>query len=121
MLILSVLAVAPRHGYGIAQALVSVGLQPIKGAQLYPALVRLEDEGAVVAKWERSESGPARKVYELTAAGHAQREEVRAQWHAFVAAAEAVGKAAPADHTETHRPAGRSPSGTDPDASMRRR
>ena len=28
-----------------AQALVSAGLQPIKGAQLYPALVRLEDQG----------------------------------------------------------------------------
>ena len=69
MLVLDVLAVAPRHGYGISQALVSVGLQPIKGAQLYPALVRLEDDGAIASRWEQSGSGPARKVYELTAAG----------------------------------------------------
>lgn len=91
MLILSVLAVAPRHGYGISQALVSAGLQPIKGAQLYPALVRLEDEGAVVAQWEQSESGPARKVYELTATGHALREDLHTQWRVFMTAAEAVG------------------------------
>jgi len=93
MLILSVLAVAPRHGYGISQALMSAGLQPIKGAQLYPALVRLEDEGAIVAQWEQGESGPARKVYELTAAGRALRAELRAQWDAFIDAAEAVGRA----------------------------
>ena len=91
MLILSVLAVAPRHGYGISQALVSAGLQPIKGAQLYPALVRLEDEGAIVAQWEQSESGPARKVYELTAAGDALRADLLAQWRTFMKAAEAVG------------------------------
>ncbi|WP_182112383.1 MULTISPECIES: PadR family transcriptional regulator [unclassified Actinotalea] len=90
MLVLDVLAVAPRHGYGIAQALVSAGLQPIKGGQLYPLLVRLEDEGAITAGWEESESGPARKVYELTPAGRARREDLRAQWRAFVEAAEAV-------------------------------
>ena len=93
MLILNVLSAAPRHGYGISQSLVSAGLQPIKGAQLYPALVLLEDEGAIVARWEQSESGPARKVYELTAAGQAQREELRGQWFAFIDAAEAVGRA----------------------------
>jgi len=91
MLILSVLAVAPRHGYGIAQALVAVGLQPIKGAQLYPALARLEDEGAIVAQWEQSGSGPARKVFELTTAGGEQLKELRSEWYAFLAAVDAVG------------------------------
>ncbi len=93
MLILRVLAVAPRHGYGISQALVSAGLQPIKGAQLYPALVRLEDEGAIVAQWEQSDSGPARKVYELTDTGLRQLEDLSAQWRAFMSAVEGVGRA----------------------------
>ncbi|WP_226830809.1 PadR family transcriptional regulator [Brevibacterium sp. FME17] len=93
MLILDVLAVAPRHGYGISQALVAAGLQPIKGAQLYPALVRLQDQGAIVAQWEESESGPARKVYELSAAGRAQGAALRAEWHSFIDAAEAIGRA----------------------------
>ena len=92
MLVLDVLTIAPRHGYGISQALVGAGLQPIKGAQLYPTLVRLEDDGAIESRWEQSESGPARKVYELTAAGRAQRESLRAQWRAFLAATEAVGE-----------------------------
>lgn len=91
MLILDVLAVAPRHGYGISQALVACGLQPIKGAQLYPALARLEDEGAILAQWEQSESGPARKVYELTGAGRGQRQALRAEWDEFITAAAAVG------------------------------
>ena len=91
MLILSVLAVAPRHGYGISQGLVAAGLQPIKGAQLYPALVRLEEEGAITAQWEEdSGAGPARKVYELTAEGHRQLQELRDQWSAFLAAVDTV-------------------------------
>ena len=90
MLILKVLAVAPRHGYGISQALVSVGLQPSKGAQLYPALVRLEDEGAILAQWEQGGSGPARKVYELTPAGRQQLEDLRMQWEMFMRSVESL-------------------------------
>ncbi len=93
MLVLDVLAVAPLHGYGVSQALVQAGLQPIRGAQLCPALARLEDEGAIAAQWEQSESGPARKVYGLTTAGRSQREELRAQWSAFIDATETVGRA----------------------------
>lgn len=91
MLILRVLAAAPRHGYGISQALVSAGLQPIKGAQLYPALVRLEDEGAIIAQWEQGDSGPARKVYELTPTGHQQLEDLGVQWEMFMHAVQALG------------------------------
>lgn len=90
MLILKVLAVAPRHGYGISQALVSVGLQPIKGAQLYPALARLEDDGTIVAQWEQGGSGPARKVYELTPAGQQQLEDLGTQWEMFMHAVETL-------------------------------
>lgn len=105
MLILDVLAVAPRHGYGVSQALVSAGLQPIKGAQLYPALVRLEDEGAIKAQWEQSESGPARKVYELTATGRERRQDLRTQWDTFIASTEAIRRA------EQAQPARPSPAG----------
>lgn len=93
LLVLSTLATAPRHGYGIAQVLVSAGLQPIKGGQLYPALVRLEDEGAIEAQWEESGPGPARKVYHLTAAGRARLEQLHAEWRTFIDAVEAVRRA----------------------------
>ncbi|MGC5024237.1 PadR family transcriptional regulator [Tsukamurella sp. DT100] len=95
LLILGVLESAPRHGYGVSAALVEVGLQPIKGAQLYPALVKLENDGWIVAEWEQSESGPARKVYELTDAGRAELARLREEWCEFTAAAAALG-AAPA-------------------------
>ncbi len=96
MLILRVLAVAPRHGYGISQALVAAGLQPIKGAQLYPALGRLEDDGAITARWEQSGPGPARKVYELTATGQEQLHDLSAQWLAFGTAVDALSRPHPA-------------------------
>jgi len=95
MFILDVLAAAPRHGYGISQALVAAGLQPVKGAQLSPTLVRLEDEGAIAAHWEETESGPARKVYELTASGCSQGAALRGEWQAFLEAAQAVGRVDP--------------------------
>ena len=90
MLVLDVLSVAPRHGYGIAQALVVAGLQPIKGAQLYPALARLEDDAAITSEWEQGESGPARKVYALTAFGKEQRADLHEQWRAFTDATRSV-------------------------------
>lgn len=95
LLILGVLETAPRHGYGVSAALVDVGLQPIRGAQLYPALVKLENDGCIAAEWEQSESGPARKVYELTDAGRAELARLREEWRVFTAAAAALG-AAPA-------------------------
>lgn len=100
MLILTVLAIAPRHGYGISQALVSVELQPVKGAQLYPALARLEEEGAINAEWEQGDSGPARKVYKLTPTGRQQLEDFRAQWQMFMQAVQALGSE-PAGTKET--------------------
>ena len=105
MLLLRVLAVAPRHGYGISQALVSAGLQPIKGAQLYPALGRLEDDGAITARWEQSGPGPARKVYELTPAGHEQLHELNDQWEAFMTAVETLGRPDPAATADQAPPA----------------
>lgn len=93
LLIFGVLEVAPRHGYAISAALVEVGLQPIKGAQLYPALVKLENGGLIVATWEQSDSGPARKVYELTEAGRVEMTRLRAEWREFTASAAALGAA----------------------------
>lgn len=93
LLMLRVLASGPRHGYGISQALVDAGLQPIKGAQLYPVLVKLEADGAIAATWEPGDGGPARKVYGLTDAGRAQLSAMEAEWAEFVKAGERLGNA----------------------------
>ena len=90
LLMLRVLHSSPRHGYGISQALVDAGLHPITGAQLYPALVKLEADCAISAGWEEGASGPARKVYSLTARGRERLAELENEWQAFVVAASRV-------------------------------
>ncbi len=59
------------HGYGIARELdeKTDGLLEVKEGTLYPILHRLRNERLLNVRIERSESGPARKVYVLTGEG----------------------------------------------------
>lgn len=41
----------------------------IDAGAVYRRLRNLEDQGLVISNWEPSESGPAKRVYELTPAG----------------------------------------------------
>lgn len=56
-----------------------------------PALVRLEDDGAILARWEQAQSAPAREVSVLTTDGQAQRAQPLAQWCASISAAATLG------------------------------
>lgn len=69
LLLLSELQQGRRHGYALGKALQQRGLDPVKGATLYPALAKLEERGEVAASWEEGSGGPGRKVYELTGRG----------------------------------------------------
>lgn len=80
---LAVLAESPNHGYAIAVRLQEYGLGTVKGGTLYPLLARLEEQGLIEATWRIGESGPSRKEYRLTGAGHdALRRDAR-RWHEF--------------------------------------
>ncbi|WP_349305310.1 PadR family transcriptional regulator [Actinomyces sp. AC-20-1] len=68
----------PLHGYAIAQALGALGLGVPKGGSLYPALARLEEDGALNAVWVPGPSGPARREYTLTTHGRQRLERERA-------------------------------------------
>ena len=57
------------HGYLIQQQLNRMGFTEIDHATLYRELRRLEREGFVASEWEAGDSGPARRVYSITAAG----------------------------------------------------
>src|SRR5690349_81547 len=75
LLLLSVLARGPAHGYAVVSALrdASDGAFDLPEGTVYPALHRLERQRWLVARWERgSDAGGSRrrKVYSLTAAGH---------------------------------------------------
>jgi transcriptional regulator len=82
LLILKVLAAEPRHGWAIAKRIQQISgdvLQVTQGS-LYPALHRLEQQGWLKAKWERSESGRDQKIYALTAAGRKQLARELESW-----------------------------------------
>ena len=57
------------HGYLIMQQLNQMGFTEVDHATLYRELRRLEKEGFVASEWETGNSGPARRVYSITATG----------------------------------------------------
>ena len=59
------------HGYELLTQLAELGLRSAHGDQgaVYRTLRRLEESGCVVSRWETGGSGPARRIYEITADG----------------------------------------------------
>ena len=67
-------AMGPLHGYGIAQRVqqVSEDLLKLNQGTLYPALLRLEQRGWIASKWGASENNRKAKFYSLTRSGRKQ-------------------------------------------------
>ncbi|WP_322818289.1 helix-turn-helix transcriptional regulator [Tepidiforma sp.] len=59
------------YGYELAQRLAKAGLPQSDSGTVYRTLRQLERAGLVSSFWDVSESGPARRMYSLTAAGEA--------------------------------------------------
>lgn len=57
------------HGYQLAQRLADAGLPPFDVTTIYRTLRQLEKTGLVASFWDTSASGPAKRMYSLTAAG----------------------------------------------------
>ena len=81
----------PAHGYALITALRerSGGAFDLPEGTVYPALHRLERDGAVTSRWA-DDSARRRRVYALTAAGEAALVAKRAQWRAFSRGVQAV-------------------------------
>jgi transcriptional regulator len=75
-------ALGPLHGYRIARRIEQISGHQLALNQgtLYPALVTLEQQSWISAKWGESESGRRVKIYALTRAGRKQLEKEEAQW-----------------------------------------
>jgi len=88
MLVLRVLALAPAHGYAIAQRLQQISQEAIQANQgsLYPALHRLEQKGWLRAEWRTSDTGREAKFYALTPAGRKQLTVEKESWDRLTAA-----------------------------------
>src|SRR5919205_343174 len=71
LLILHALQRGPMHGYSIAQTihLLSDEVLKVEEGSLYPALYRLELDGAISATWGISENNRKAKYYEITRRG----------------------------------------------------
>ena len=82
LLILKILALAPLHGWAIAQRLkqVSGDILQVSDGSLYPALHKLEQEGWITAKWKTSDLGRRAKFYSLTRIGRRHLEKEAANW-----------------------------------------
>src|SRR5436305_14228002 len=67
-------ALGPLHGYGIARRIeqTSGDLLSINYGTLYPALLKLEQEGYVSSEWGVSDNNRKAKYYKLTRAGRKQ-------------------------------------------------
>jgi PadR family transcriptional regulator len=67
-------AMGPLHGYGIAMRIqqVSEDLLRLNQGTLYPALLRLEQKGWISSKWGVSENNRKAKFYSLTRSGKKQ-------------------------------------------------
>ncbi|MFF5293209.1 PadR family transcriptional regulator [Paractinoplanes globisporus] len=81
--LLAMLRERPDYGYGLAQRLAAAGVADVPGGTLYPALLRLEQQGWVEPSWHPSESGPRRKYYAVTESGQATLNAQAAEWHRF--------------------------------------
>lgn len=99
--VLAVLEVAPRHGYGVAEALDERGLGRPRGGSLYPLLQTLEDAGAVTATWEPGAAGPGRRTYVLTDTGRARLVRERNAWQRLVGALSSPDRPARTPQEET--------------------
>ena len=70
------------HGYGIARRIeqTSGGLLAVRYGTLYPALLKLEQEGYVSAEWGISDNNRRAKYYALTRAGRKQLKKEAREW-----------------------------------------
>jgi len=70
------------HGYGIARQIeaTSADLLSVNYGTLYPALLKLEQEGYITSEWGVSDNNRKAKYYQLTRAGHKQLERETRDW-----------------------------------------
>lgn len=75
-------AMGAMHGYGIARRIeqTSGDLLSVNYGTLYPALLKLEQEGYVASEWGVSDNNRKAKFYKITRAGKKQLEKEARDW-----------------------------------------
>ncbi len=75
-------AMGPLHGYGIARRIeqTSGGRLALNYGTIYPALLKLEQEGFIASEWGTSENNRKAKFYSLTTRGRKQLRDETENW-----------------------------------------
>jgi PadR family transcriptional regulator, regulatory protein PadR len=83
LLILKAVSLGPLHGYGVLLRIQQISGEElvIQQGSLYPALYRLEHQGAIASEWGESENNRRAKYYRLTVAGRARLDEETQKWN----------------------------------------
>jgi PadR family transcriptional regulator PadR len=92
LLILHSLSRGSLHGYAIAQTihLLSDEVLRVEEGSLYPALYRLELDGAIAASWGLSENNRKAKYYEITRRGRKMIAQQQETWDRLSSAVDRV-------------------------------
>jgi len=82
MVLKTLQALGPLHGYGIARRIeqTSGDLLAVNYGTLYPALLKLEQEGYISSEWGVSDNNRKAKYYRLTRAGRKQLSKEEREW-----------------------------------------
>jgi PadR family transcriptional regulator, regulatory protein PadR len=99
MLILKAVSLGPLHGYGVLLRIqqISGDQLEIQQGSLYPALYRLEHQGAISSEWGESENNRRAKYYRLTASGRAQLRAETEKWNRMSDVIAGILKTAPGE------------------------
>jgi len=75
-------SMGPQHGYGIARRIeqISGGQLSVNYGTLYPALLKLEQEGFIKSEWGASENNRRARFYRLSRAGRTQLRKETREW-----------------------------------------
>jgi len=82
MVLRTLQTLGPLHGYGIARRIeqTSGDLLSLNYGTLYPALMKLEQEGFIASEWGVSDNNRKAKFYSLTRSGRRQIERETRDW-----------------------------------------
>lgn len=92
MILRTLQTMGPQHAYGIATRLEQVSEESLKLNQgtLYPALVRLEQEGCIKGSWGKTASNREAKFYAITRTGKKALDRETVRWRQIVGLVERV-------------------------------
>jgi PadR family transcriptional regulator PadR len=82
MILKTLETLGPLHGYGIARRIeqTSGSRLALNYGTVYPALLKLEQEGYIASEWGSSDNNRKAKYYSLTRAGRTQLKKEEREW-----------------------------------------